>query len=236
MAVEKLWDLPWAEVLDSRLVVALRDGTVPALANRESAHAFSLPLLSAPFCAALGQEVNTQEGLPGLLLSRRIYLDDISPRYTDFANRLLKDVLSPISAALYGDDRPLVHPDLYGIAYSASGDADSQIKLHQDDGDYTLNVCLEAEEMEGSELVLCDGLHPRPGTPDWEEAQASYAHEVGRAILHPSDCWHGVKPIAQGRRTNLICLALRDDEEWKRSFYPELREDLVRKKARTVQQ
>ena len=36
--------------------------------------------------------------------------------------------------------------------------------------------------MEGSELVLCDGLHPRPRTPDIEEAKTSYSHEVALSI------------------------------------------------------
>ena len=57
-----------------------------------------------------------------------------------------------------------------------------------------------------------------------------YQHRaVGTAVLHPGDRWHAVQRLKAGSRWNLIVMAMRNDKEWKRSFYEETRLQLQEK-------
>ena len=57
-----------------------------------------------------------------------------------------------------------------------------------------------------------------------------YQHRaVGTAVLHPGDRWHAVQRLTAGSRWNLIVMAMRNDKEWKRSFYEETRLQLQEK-------
>ena len=63
-----------------------------------------------------------------------------------------------VCAALLGED--LAFADVHAISYR--GGADDRLKLHCDDSDVTVNVCLEMADVEGAELLLCDPSAGRP--------------------------------------------------------------------------
>lgn len=110
------------------------------------------------------------------------------------------------------------------------------LKAHTDDSDLTVNVFLGIPGFEGSELLLLD---PAPedvqtGTPRLDDtykgSMVSYQHHaIGTALLHPGDRWHAVQPLRAGSRWNLIVMTMRNDRDWKRTFYDEMTAQLQEK-------
>ncbi|CAL1150123.1 unnamed protein product [Cladocopium goreaui] len=207
---------------------------IQSLAQRHLVDAFSLPLLCPKFCHQLVEEVKhfrdwreaAKEISPGLLLSCRWYLYQINPGFRTLFNQLLQDVLRRIDQALIGG-ADLAYHEAYCINYEEGRDL--SLKAHTDDSDLTVNVFLGIPGFEGSELLLLD---PAPedvqtGTPRLDDtykgSMVSYQHHaIGTALLHPGDRWHAVQPLRAGSRWNLIVMTMRNDKDWKRTFYDEM--------------
>lgn len=244
----QLPEAPLEEILHPELQAALSSGDpakLRALVRHEFEDVYSAPLLKPEVCAWLREEAEAnrqwtkERGLssPGLLLSARWYLKRMDGRYDAFFDRLLATALNPLDAAVHGQRAPLAYHHDYCICYEEG--ADESLKPHTDDSDLTVNVFLGSpgKPHEGAELLLLAPTEEdtRCGTPRMDRfagTSRSYVHdEVGRAVFHPGDRWHAVQPLLSGCRWNLLTWALRDDKDWKRSFYAEMEEHLQRKAA-----
>ncbi|CAJ1362396.1 unnamed protein product [Effrenium voratum] len=218
-------------------------GTGGGLAAQQLSDAFALPLLSADFCAQLlaaargarEEAEKRQQVTPGLLLSARWYLNKIDGSFTDLFDRLLTDVLRIVDEALFAESHPIAYHQAYCINYEEGRDV--SLKAHTDDSDLTVNVFLGHPGFSGSELMLLEPSDrdvacgtPRWKDPTYEGRSVAFRHEtVGTAVLHPGDRWHAVEPLTSGSRWNLIIMAMRNDKEWKRTFYEETASHLAEK-------
>jgi len=236
------------DVVQPQLHSALASGDLAvlrSLARHEFEDVYSVPLLRPRACERLRDEAEARRawcrarGLqsPGLLLGARWYPRSMDRRYDAFFERLLRGALRPLDAALYGEAAPLAHHHDYCICYEEG--ADRALKPHTDDSDLTVNVFLGSSGAphEGAELLLLAPTEEdtRCGTPRLDRfagASRRYRHEeVGRAVLHPGDRWHAVQPLQSGCRWNFLMWALRDDRDWKSTFYSEMEEHLREKAA-----
>ncbi|CAJ1362397.1 unnamed protein product [Effrenium voratum] len=235
------------ELLAPELRQALRQkdpkAAIRGLAAQQLSDAFALPLLSADFCAQLlaaargarEEAEKRQQVTPGLLLSARWYLNKIDGSFTDLFDRLLTDVLRIVDEALFAESHPIAYHQAYCINYEEGRDV--SLKAHTDDSDLTVNVFLGHPGFSGSELMLLEPSDrdvacgtPRWKDPTYEGRSVAFRHEtVGTAVLHPGDRWHAVEPLTSGSRWNLIIMAMRNDKEWKRTFYEETASHLAEK-------
>eukprot|EP00434_Breviolum_minutum_P016928 symbB.v1.2.014934.t1/scaffold1103.1/size137753/10 len=242
----QLAEQPLSELLSPELRAALAEkdpkAAIRSLAQRHLVDAFSLPLLCPKFCHQLMEEVkhfrkskeDTGDISPGPLLSSRWYLYQINPGFKILFNQLLQDVLRTVDNALIGESHDLAYHEAYCINYEEG--RDRSLKAHTDDSDLTVNVFLGIPGFEGAELLLLD---PTPedvqtGTPRlgdlYKGSITEYQHHaVGTAVLHPGDRWHAVQQLKSGSRWNLIIMAMRNDKEWKRTFYDEMTAQLQEK-------
>ena len=128
-------------------------------------------------------------------------------------------MLTPLCRELFGVDTQ-IHYHAYVLRYR---DTAPGLRFHTDDADFTFNLNL-GDAWTGGDLRFVD-KSDRPGTPD-SVAGWAIAHEPGFALLH-DDCYHAADPITSGQRTQLIFWILKDDEPWKRDFFPKLESSLL---------
>lgn len=242
----QLPDASLEQILQPNLHAALQSSdpvALRSLVQHEFEDVYSLAFLKPCVCTQIREEAEAMRAWakangvasPGLLLSSRWYLKQIDRRYDALFDRVLREVLRPLDAALYGQQAPLAYHHDYCICYEEG--ADRSLKPHTDDSDITLNVFLGSGDAphEGAELLLLAPTEEdtRCGTPRLDSfagTSRSYVHtEVGRAVLHPGDRWHAVQPLRSGCRWNLLTWAMRFDCAWKGTFYQEMEEHLRQK-------
>lgn len=245
------------DLIDPALLIALhlpadaRKEAIRKLARHEFEAAYSLQLLRPEACAKLLEEVqlfreatrNAGRQSPGLLLGSRWYPEHIAPAYKGLFDRLLAEVYAPVDAALYESSHPLAYHHDYCISFEDTGD--KGCCAHTDDSDVTINIYLgtTTEKHEGAELLILapTAEDTRCGTPrlgPGEYAGTSYLYhhtDVGRAVIWDGEVWHLVQPIRKGCRWNLLTWAMRNDAQWKESFYPEMHQYLKAKAERGCQ-
>mmetsp|Transcript_51233 Transcript_51233/g.58719 ORF Transcript_51233/g.58719 Transcript_51233/m.58719 type:complete len:257 (+) Transcript_51233:51-821(+) len=205
--------------------------------KEEAREVYSFPFLKPEFCALLTEEIESYEkekkegSLPNGLNREGWVLQEVGINLDlvllPYINKLIDHLLSP---KLQVDSN-----HSYIIRYRADGF--KSLKFHTDDSDVTFNLCLKFEG-KGNELVFGGHFSERPGTPTMEEAASSkgygeYTHTVGRALLHSGWVYHAVKPLLEGVRWNFILWGMKHDEEWKRTFYEELKQSLREKSKKT---
>lgn len=218
------------------------------LSRHEFQDAYSVQLLQPAACQCLREEAESFRAWaarvgrvsPGLLLSSRWYFKQMDGRYDALFDRLLVEVLRPLDAALYKQVAQLAYHHDYCINFEEG--VDVALKPHTDDSDLTVNIFLGAgtgkTSHRGADLLLLAPTEEdtRCGTPrldaGYTGTSSRYTHnEVGRGILHPGERWHAVEPLHTGSRWNLLVWALRDDREWKSTFFADMERHLLQKAA-----
>lgn len=99
----------------------------------------------------------------------------------------------------------------FAVLYSP--EANQILKLHRDDSDVTLNICLErSDDLEGTEVVFhgTEGLkHPKlnhtPTFMPYDKAKTLVNVPKGWVAIHRGCHAHETTPLRQGHRLSVIC-------------------------------
>jgi hypothetical protein len=125
---------------------------------------------------------------------------------------ITRQVVRPLAAALYGDLGGGQIEEHHGFIVEYGRDGDRSLDFHVDDADVTLNLCL-GEEFTGGGLFF-EGLRCERHRQDRCRPEERFVHEhaPGTALLHAGSHRHGARPLASGRRVNLILWCRRTAE------------------------
>ncbi|CEL93721.1 unnamed protein product [Vitrella brassicaformis CCMP3155] len=213
--------------------------------------AFALPLFSPSFCRRVCEALERHETteaaaastLPNGLTNYGYTLSQVDELQQLLPSSLLHSLTEDLIGCLFDGGKegydPIDHHS-YAIRYRVG--EDTNLKMHQDDSDYTLNVCLR-NTGRGGHLVFLEGRHDDTPRVD-HQASHSYVHREGWEVLHRGDFWHSVRTLNAGERVNIVVWCLSrpspsDPADWRRAgFYADLLADLhrVRQRPRGVTQ
>lgn len=189
----------------------LPDGALPEDLREVHPHIYAFTLLSLPTFLALGRELSAAESW---VAANRVPMSPPNSMH-HYGLELAALGLGPFTAGLAAALRPLCarlfgpyggdtldETYAFSVNYGPSGDQD--LGFHVDDSEVTLNLCL-GERFTGGALWFegprCE-LH-RDGASHPDE-RFVWDHRPGLALLHAGKNRHGVFPIEQGTRRNLI--------------------------------
>ena len=217
-------------VLDESLAAALSAGSDACgrLLTPVTSQAFALPVLSPGYAASVAQELRTNK--PSHSRSRLELTSAHYPMASRAVGMLQSSVLPVLAAQLEPAGRAICPTcRAYALRYASAGlpDGGRTARVHVDDCDVTLAVCLGAADTEWSGADLCyidapaDG-RPRASTPDPTDPTvgvARHVHSCGVGVLHGGEAYHYVEPLLSGERFTLVVQAMWDDgATWKRDF------------------
>ena len=188
--------------LDEKLLKIIRTGEIKVDKLTETG-LYNFPLFTEQFCQKFIEEIEhyEQSGLPvtrpNSMNNYGMILDDMG--FTNFISELRIKIVSMFSSVLYKD---FVGNNLDGhhafiVSYKIG--EDTELDMHYDNSEVTLNVCL-GKEFTGGDLYF-NGLYDFPETHN-EEVYVE--HKVGMALLHVGKHRHGATKIKSGERHNLI--------------------------------
>ena len=160
-------------------------------------------------------------GRPNSMNRHGVLLDEIGMR--PFADALLLEIVRPLAAVLLPESggATLDHHRAFTVSYEAPDDArdsssaaalrrprrgDTQLGLHFDNAEVTLNVCLGESGFRGGGLRF----YGDKWCPRMREQPIEYQHEIGHAVLHAGGELHAASPLeagCTGLRTNVILWA-----------------------------
>ena len=214
-------------VLDPSLAAALRrasDGCGELLRPLTS-QAVVVPVLTADAAASVASELRAVAPCDMYDLASEEHF-----RVAQSVVEVLENVVMPI-LALQLDPRGRQICALrrtYALRYANDGqampDRGRTRRVHVDDCDVTLAICLDGE-WQGADLVYveppADG-RPRPRTPDPSDPAVNvvrHTHQCGVGVLHSGEAYHFVDELSAGERFTLVVQAMWDDgAAWKRTF------------------
>ena len=163
---------------------------------------YSFPLLSEPLCNKILEEISNfkkQDGLThqrpnsmnknGILLEE-LGLDSLIEKIVKHVEPLAKKFFPALVASKGFDSFKA-----FTVEYNGDGNAvnpDLELNTHFDNSEVTLNIPL-TKDYDGSELYF-----------QYQNGFRSLSMEVGRGILHSGRLLHGVFPIEEGYRHNII--------------------------------
>ncbi|CAJ1350797.1 unnamed protein product [Effrenium voratum] len=177
----------------------------------------SFPALTDEFCDLLMQEVQNYRasGLPARapnsMNNYGLVLNEIGMRPAFSA--ILKEVLLPLGARLFGDDEDRV-ASVGGVAVETEDWGGSSLDdhhsfivqyrhldMHIDECDVTFNFGITAHgKFDGNDLTFC-GMFD---SADHRKYHHRYKHVRGRCVVHSGKRRHGAMDIEKGERASLI--------------------------------
>lgn len=178
-----------------------------AVADEVSPGIFAFDLFTPAFCALLVAEADAFEGSglprrrPNTMNNFGLIVNEIGlePLMSD----LVASLLGPACRALFPEETricgALDHHHSFLVQYRAAAGGDTNLDMHHDASEATLNVCL-GRDFAGAGLRFCG----RNGSARHRRSQYTHAHVKGRAVLHLGRHRHGADDIAAGDRLNLI--------------------------------
>ncbi|CAK9055849.1 2-oxoglutarate and iron-dependent oxygenase domain-containing protein ICU11 (Protein INCURVATA 11) [Durusdinium trenchii] len=183
---------------------------------------FSFPALTDEFCELLLQEVQhyRKSGLPSRapnsMNNYGLVLNEIGMRPAFSA--ILKEVLLPIGARLFGSDEDRIK-EVNGVAIESEDwggstlddhhsfivqyrpSDDKHLDMHIDECDVTFNFGITSHNnFEGNDLTFC-GMFD---SADHRKYHHTYKHVKGRCVVHSGKRRHGAMDIEKGERASLI--------------------------------
>ena len=209
------------EWLDARFAAAVADGSESALRailhEEVAGKVFSFDMLKLDFCTKLLEELQHYEASgnpiqrPNSMNNYGIIVNQIGMR--PLLDDLQRRFILPLSQLLFSREGGEFSSHHSFVVQYKQGQ-DLGLDMHHDDSDVTLNVCL-GKEFTGATLSFCGGF----GQREHRKHTHTYAHALGRAIIHLGSHRHGADDIASGERYNLIVwntnAAWRASEEYK---------------------
>ena len=183
---------------------------------------FSFPALTDEFCELLLKEVQhyRESGLPSRapnsMNNYGLVLNEIGLRPAFSA--LLKEVLLPIGARLFGSDEDRVTAikgqetetedwggstldDHHSFIVQYRPTDDKHLDMHIDECDVTFNFGITSHNnFEGNDLTFC-GMFD---AADHRKYHHTYKHAKGRCVVHSGKRRHGAMDIEKGERASLI--------------------------------
>lgn len=219
MAHYKLRQPGLASLADAMIAPPLLDAierrSLAQLVREPAAGVFEFALFTEEACAALLRELHAFEHhcartghrpeRPNSMNAYGVVLRELGLEYA--MDDLLSRCIAPLSDLLLPAHHPrtLDHQHAFVVEYFEGGDR--ELGFHVDDSEVTLNLCL-GSEFTGSQVYFegerCD-VHR--GDASSEAERFEWAPRPGHALLHAGANRHGVRPLHDGRRTNLIVWA-----------------------------
>ena len=117
----------------------------------------------------------------------------------DAITKLQRTLLQPIADLLFPTQAAGGFDGHHSFMVQYRAGQDLGLDMHTDDSDVTFNVCL-GRNFSGAALTVCGDSR----TPEHRQFFHSYAHVVGRCLVHLGSRRHGADDIREGERNNLI--------------------------------
>jgi hypothetical protein len=163
---------------------------------------YSLEIFTQEFSNKLIEEVKNYEKTqdvslrPNSMNSYGLVIDELG--MGPFFDVFVKDYFSPFAKIMNKGAYELDDHHTFIVEYFIGGD--TNLSIHVDDSELTINLCLGVEGFTGGE-VFFRGHRDKPTTyNDYGE----YENVVGRAIVHDGRHMHGACTLKSGERYNLI--------------------------------
>eukprot|EP00123_Amoebidium_parasiticum_P002178 comp13408_c1_seq1/m.8911 comp13408_c1_seq1/g.8911 ORF comp13408_c1_seq1/g.8911 comp13408_c1_seq1/m.8911 type:complete len:323 (-) comp13408_c1_seq1:580-1548(-) len=171
---------------------------------------YSVQFLHPDYCKELLNEVKhfLRAGMPRApanTMNRQSVLLDELGHQSSLATPIAS-LFQVLAEALFDPDDGAGSLDshrTFFIAYEVGAQGgDTDLGLHYDNAELTLNICLGEEGYEGGELFFSGTKHDTDQTAFCPVDL--YNHQVGRALMHRGSHTHGALPVTKGTRINLI--------------------------------
>lgn len=163
---------------------------------------YSLEIFTEEFCKKLIAEVKNYEQnqevslRPNSMNSYGLVIDELG--MGPFFDVFVRDYFSHFAKILNKGAYELDDHHTFVVEYFIGGD--TNLSIHVDDSELTINVCLGVEGFKGGQ-VFFRGHRDKPATyNDYGE----YENVIGRAIIHDGRHMHGACNLIAGERYNLI--------------------------------
>ncbi|XP_027948295.1 2-oxoglutarate and iron-dependent oxygenase domain-containing protein 2 isoform X4 [Eumetopias jubatus] len=177
---------------------------VVTTALRGAKRIYRLPVLTAPFCQALLQELEHFEqsdmpkGRPNTMNNYGVLLHELGLD-EQLVTPLRERFLQPLTALLYPDCGGgwLDSHRAFVVKYAPG--QDRELGCHYDNAELTLNVAL-GKAFTGGALYF-GGLFQAPSAL---ARPLEVEHVVGQGIVHRGGQLHGARPLGTGERWNLV--------------------------------
>jgi len=194
------------DIFDPEFLDALNTGTLSSIIKKETDNrVYSFPFLSKRFSRDLLEEIEhyKKTGLPvrrpNSMNRFGIILDDIG--FNTFLQDLMVQYVRPVAGYLYPEWGGNTLDDHHGFIVEYEKEKkDEELSYHMDESEITLNVCL-GKKFTGGGLFF-QGI--RGTTSEHLENINLHWGELGRAIIHLGQHFHGANRIQSGERYNLI--------------------------------
>ncbi|KAG2392624.1 hypothetical protein C9374_011349 [Naegleria lovaniensis] len=173
--------------------------------TEEVPQVYSLVIFTEEFCKKLIEEKDNYEKTqnvklrPNSMNNYGIVIDEIG--MGKFFDTFVREYFSPLAKIMNPAGFDLDDHHTFLVEYFIGGDSD--LSVHVDDSELTLNVCLGKPGFEGGNLFF-KGHRDDPKTYN---QYFEYKHVPGRAVMHDGAMMHGALPLTKGERVNLIIWA-----------------------------
>ena len=174
-----------------------------SLLREEAPGVYSFALFTPEFCQMLVEEIDAinASGIPidrpnsmnnyGLILNAV----GLHPAFSS----LQSQVFNPIAQELFPEVGCGYFDSHHTFVVQYEPGKDLGLDMHSDSSDVTFNCCL-GKEFTGAPLVFC-GMQ---GDRKHRKRSLTYAHKIGRCVVHLGLRRHGAQNIKTGQRYNLI--------------------------------
>eukprot|EP01130_Rhizamoeba_saxonica_P015846 TRINITY_DN7180_c0_g1_i2.p1 TRINITY_DN7180_c0_g1~~TRINITY_DN7180_c0_g1_i2.p1 ORF type:complete len:428 (-),score=83.20 TRINITY_DN7180_c0_g1_i2:42-1325(-) len=203
------------DIFDEQFLQAYKSGDAlqyQELLTRESRESklFSFQLFTKEFCDKFLQEIEHFEktspvvNRPNSMNNYGVILDEFG--FYPFLQELLDIYITPLAHLLYPEWGTRNISSHHGFVVEYQIGKDHDLDYHMDQSAITLNIGL-GKEFEGGDLYF-NGVR---GHSSESTESAIVRHDVGRALIHVGQHWHGAKSITSGERYNLILWGRSDE-------------------------
>ncbi|KAM7280228.1 hypothetical protein ACFE04_007362 [Oxalis oulophora] len=217
---ENLWDeifyIEPSFFFAPEFLQAITDNTIESFRRVMSEPApgvFTFKMFNSEFCELMISEIqnlkqwveenNVQILRPNTVNEFGIVLDDFG--LESMLKTLLDGCISPIATVFYLEVGGATLDSHHGFAVEYGEGNDSELGLHVDDSEITLDVCL-GQQFSGGDLYFsgtrCDQHVNTPRLS--EDITFEYAHVPGHAVLYRGRSRHVVRATTSGHIINLI--------------------------------
>jgi len=187
-----------------------------SLLKKESPYSelYTFDLFTPEFCQKLIEEVEHFQSMDGIIKVNRpnsmnnygAILEEMG--FSPMLDELLRNYLRPLVVVAFPDWETENLDSHHSFVVEYKIGKDLNLERHMDESTITLNICLGKEFQGGT--VYFKGMR---GHESEKTENVEVQHNVGRAILHVGQHYHGANNIESGHRFNLI-LWLRSKLFW----------------------
>jgi len=187
------------------------DAMLLSLLHEASPSVFHFPIFTPEFCSKFISELHhcadqsKQLNLPirkaNVRNSKGVVLNDFG--FQDTLYRFMQDYIAPIANLLFPsrDRREWKFESNYTFSVEFEMGEDTDLVLHKDSSDITLNICL-GTQFEGADVYFYNPDLTDPSSLTEDPIDCSF--KVGYGMMHRGRHLHGTRQLTSGHRLNVV--------------------------------